>query len=419
MRDELGEPHTGQARTVGVIGAGYVGATTAAAMIRLGCRVVVIDNDADKVRRLQQGHCPLAEPGLDDAFAAGRSEDRLLFGTELSRLAPATVVFVCVPTPGRPDGSADTSVADSVIDDVVVHLAADSVIVVKSTVPVGTADTIRKRLAHRQIEVVSNPEFLREGRALHDFLEPDRIVVGGASPDAVNEVAALYDGLDAPLIRTDSRSAELAKYACNGYLALKLSYVNELSDLAHAVGADIGVTTEIMGLDPRIGPAHLTPGPGWGGSCLPKDSQALLASASETGIGLTTISAAVDANDDRGRRIAQRLAELARRRNPERPTVAILGLTFKAGTADLAASPALRIAGHLMDARVAVVGHDPTISPPSRVGEVVDVEVVDVEGVDVLPTAAAALDRADAAAILTDWPEYRELRARCDIVPTA
>lgn len=396
---------------IGVVGSGYVGATTAAAMLLIGNQVAVIERDEAKIERFRAGDCPVDEPGIGDALADGYSDGRVSFDSDLATLGSATIVFVCVPTPQCTDGRADTSMVEQVSRDLADHLSVGAIVVVKSTVPIGTADRIRKLLAQAQVDVVSNPEFLREGHALHDFLRPSRIVVGGASSESVARVAALYAAaaIPAPMIRTDSRTAELAKYASNGYLAVKLSFVNELAELADAVDADIATVTDIMGLDPRIGPTHLTPSCGWGGSCLPKDARALVAMGEQADAPQETVRSAIVSNEARLIMIAERLVEVSTRRNPASPTVGVLGLSFKPGSADLAMSPSLRIVAELLTRGMTVVAHDPSVHQVPRT----------VEGLRLVDNPTEVLERADATTILTPWPCYWEFVEHCDLVPSA
>lgn len=351
---------------IGVAGAGYVGLTTAACFAHLGHDVVCTDVDEGKIERLRRNEVDLVEPGLRELLDQHQVEFTTEFPTDVDFL------FVCVPTPSGEDGRADLTA----VHDVVAQVPDNTVLVLKSTVPVGTA----RGIAHRP--TVSNPEFLREGHAVEDFLRPQRVVVGSTDQDAARSVAGLYG--DVPVVLTDDTTAELIKYASNSFLAVKLSFVNTLAELCEHVGADIDGVTEGMRLDQRIGAAFLRPGPGWGGSCLPKDTRALLSTAHDHGIDFATLRAAVDTNDHQVRRIAEKI---------EGNRIGLLGLTFKAGTNDLRDSPALAIA-RLLDGEVSA--YDPTITH-------------DVDGITVVRTPEELADGRDVLVVLTEWPEFAEL----------
>ncbi|RDI34797.1 UDP-glucose dehydrogenase family protein [Lentzea flaviverrucosa] len=351
---------------IGVVGAGYVGLTTAACLAHLGHDVVCADVDEAKVERLRRNEVDLVEPGLAELLEQHDIEFTTVFPRDVDFL------FVCVPTPSGEHGEADLTA----VHDVVAQVPENTVLVLKSTVPVGTA----RGIAHQP--AVSNPEFLREGHAVEDFLRPQRVVVGSADQDAARRVAALYG--DVPVVLTDNTTAELVKYACNSFLAVKLSFVNTLAELCEHVGADIDGVTEGMRLDERIGAAFLRPGPGWGGSCLPKDTRALLSTASAQNVEFATVRAAVDTNDHQVRRIAQMI---------EGDRIGLLGLTFKAGTNDLRDSPALAIA-RLLDGEVSA--YDPAIRH-------------DVDGITVVGTPEELADGRDVLVVLTEWPEFAEL----------
>lgn len=384
---------------IGVIGAGYVGTATLAGMLRLGHRVRAIDTDAERVAILAAGRSPVDEPGVEPLLSAAVAQGRLIVSTDPSLAAGAEVVFICVPTPRSANGAADTSEVFSVAVQLTLILSSGAILVVKSTVPVGTCDALAELCMNFGIAVVSNPEFLREGHAFEDVTAPERVVVGGSDRRATHIVAQLYGGCDHSLIiETDCRSAELAKYASNAFLAVKLSFVNELADTAEKVGADLAEVTEIMGRDSRIGPRHLASGPGWGGSCLPKDTQALLATAAEHGVALLTVTAAVRANDVRIAALAVRIASIARAGGDDHPIVAVLGIAFKAGTSDLAASPAMRIANALLAEGVEVLAHDPAVALNRA-----------PNGLSMVGEALVAIHQADMVAVLTEWPEYHDL----------
>ncbi len=393
------------ARRIAVIGSGYVGLTTGACLASLGHRVVCADVDEAKVERLRRGVVDILEPGLPELVAENQAAGRLEFVLGAREAVggrdgePVEVVFLCVPTPMGEGGAADLAAVRSVAAEVRHLLPAGCVVVNKSTVPVGTAEATRKLLNRRDVEVVSNPEFLREGSAVHDFLHPDRIVVGCDAQDAAERVAALYSRLGAPTVLTDAASAEMVKYAANCFLAMKLSYVNALAELCDVLGADVADVTEGMGHDRRIGQAFLQPGPGWGGSCLPKDTNALVQVAAAAGIELPLVSASISTNERQRQIVVDKITDaaggdLAGRR------LGLLGLTFKAGTDDLRDSPALAVARLLRAAGAELTAYDPGC--PSAVPGVTD-------GVTVADEPLRAAKDADALVVLTEWPEFRSL----------
>jgi UDPglucose 6-dehydrogenase len=397
------------ARRIAVIGTGYVGLTTGACLASLGHSVVCADVDAAKVDRLQQGQVDIREPGLPDLVTEGVAAGRLSFvvGARAAISGPAgpvDVVFLCVPTPMGVGGIADLTAVETVIDEIRDALPPGSVVVNKSTVPVGTATRTVELLDRDEVAVVSNPEFLREGSAVRDFLNPDRIVVGCDTQNAAERVAALYARLGGPTVLTDAASAEMVKYAANCFLAMKLSYVNSLAELCERLGADIVDVTEGMGYDHRIGQAFLSPGPGWGGSCLPKDTHAMLQVADSADFEFRLLRAAIETNNRQRQRMVDkvRLAVTGSRTGTlSRTRLGLLGLTFKAGTDDLRDSPALAVAALLRQAGAELVGYDPVVPASASSSELASITVVD-------DPAASAKD-ADALVLLTDWPEFRSL----------
>ena len=404
------------ARRVAVVGTGYVGLTTGACLASLGHAVVCGDIDAAKVERLRRGVVDIVEPGLAELVAEQVSAGRLSFvvGAENAVAAfdefsgagtgeglSAEVLFLCVPTPMGVGGVADLRAVEAVVEEVRELLAPGTVVVNKSTVPVGTAVRTQEMLERADVAVVSNPEFLREGSAVHDFLNPDRIVVGCDAQDPAERVAALYARLGAPTVLTDAASAELMKYAANCFLAMKLSYVNAMAELCERVGADITDVTEGIGYDRRIGQAFLSPGPGWGGSCLPKDTHALLQVADAADFEFRLLRATIDTNVRQQQRIVDkvRLAVTGRRTGSlSRVRLCLLGLTFKAGTDDLRDSPALAIAALLRQAGADLVGHDPALTARDE-----------VDGVTVVADPVEAAQGAEAMVVLTEWPAFRTL----------
>ncbi len=396
-------------RRIAVIGTGYVGLTTGACLASLGHDVVCADVDADKVARLTRGEVDILEPGLAELVAEGQAAGRLTFVLGASAAVRHSgdgpeVMFLCVPTPMGVGGVADLSIVEAVIEEVRDQLPEGCVVVNKSTVPVGTAERTEELLVRDDVAVVSNPEFLREGSAVEDFLNPDRIVVGGSSQDAAERVAALYARLGAPTVLTDAPSAELVKYAANCFLAMKLSYVNAVAELCDRLGANITDVTEGMGYDKRIGQAFLQPGPGWGGSCLPKDTSAMLQLADAADFEFRLIRATIDTNTRQRQRMVEkvRLAVTGRRGGSlSHVRLALFGLTFKAGTDDLRDSPALAVAALLRQAGADLVGYDPSLRP--------GVNHPDLAAITVVDDPYLAAKDAEAVLVLTEWPEFRSL----------
>jgi UDPglucose 6-dehydrogenase len=397
------------ARRIAVIGTGYVGLTTGACLASLGHQVVCADVDQAKVDRLRRGEVDILEPGLPELVSAGMASGRLRFvlgaRTALTELdGGAEVVFLCVPTPMGVGGMADLGAVESVVDEVRDLLSPNSVVVNKSTVPVGTAERTAELIDRADVAVVSNPEFLREGAAVHDFLNPDRIVVGSVSQDAAERVASLYAKLGAPTVLTDAASAELVKYAANCFLAMKLSYINAVSELCERLGADIGDVTEGMGYDRRIGQSSMSPGPGWGGSCLPKDTQAMLQVADAADFEFRLLRATIDTNTRQRQRMVDkvRLAVTGQRTGSlSHVKLGILGLTFKAGTDDLRDSPALAVAALLRQAGAELTGYDPSLEDAGDRPE--------LDGITVVNDPYLAAKDVEALVVLTEWPEFRTL----------
>ncbi|HZS20944.1 MAG TPA: UDP-glucose/GDP-mannose dehydrogenase family protein [Pseudonocardiaceae bacterium] len=387
-------------RRIAVIGSGYVGLTTGACLASLGHRVICADVDQGKVARLSAGEVSILEPGLPELVAEGLAAGRLQFVVgAAAAVEEAEVVFLCVPTPMGNGGGADLSAVEAVITEVRSLLPPGCVVVNKSTVPVGTAARTAQLLGRPDVAVVSNPEFLREGSAVHDFLNPDRIVVGCDAQDAAERVAALYARLGAPTVLTDAASAEMVKYAANCFLAMKLSYVNAIAELCERSGADVLDVTEGIGYDRRIGQAFLQAGPGWGGSCLPKDTHALLQVCAAVDFDFPLLQASLDTNTRQQHRMVDKVRDavggsLAGQR------VGLLGLTFKAGTDDLRDSPALTVAALLAAEGADLIGYDPAV-PVAVPGMTDDLQVTD----DPLKVASGAA----VLVVLTEWPEFRLL----------
>ncbi|WP_158887955.1 UDP-glucose dehydrogenase family protein [Amycolatopsis anabasis] len=385
---------------VAVVGAGYVGLTTAACLASLGHRVTCADTDQAKVDTLRAGQATIREPGVRELLVQGLAADRLEFVLGAAAAASeAEIVFLCVPTPMGRDGAADLTTLESVVTELRDVLAPGCVVVTKSTVPVGTAVHIDGLLGRTDVAVVSNPEFLREGSAVHDFLNPERIVIGSEVPPAAERVAVLYKELGAPVVQTDSASAEMIKYAANCYLATRLSYVNAIAELCEHLGADIDDVTRGMGLDQRIGPSFLKPGPGWGGSCLPKDTHALLRTAEALGCDFPLLRATIDTNHRQHELVVEKVRQAVGGRLTG-VRIGLLGLTFKANTDDLRDSPALVIAKRMAAEGAELLGFDPSLPGPAP-GTTGQMRVVD--------TPYQAADGAAALTVLTEWPEFRDL----------
>jgi UDPglucose 6-dehydrogenase len=395
-------------RRIAVIGAGYVGLTTAACLASLGHHVVCADVNAEKIARLREGVIPMLEPGLAELVAEGIAAGRLRFvvGAREAIARPGgdaddqvEVMFLCVPTPMGDGGAADLAAVEAVAHEVRDLLPRGCVVVNKSTVPVGTAARTKQLIGRRDVAVVSNPEFLREGSAVRDFLNPDRIVVGCDQQDAAERVAALYSRLGAPTLLTDAASAEMVKYAANCFLAMKLSYVNAMAELCERLGADVHDVTEGMGYDKRIGQSFLRPGPGWGGSCLPKDTHALLQISEAAGFDFPLLGASIETNAHQAERMVSKV-RAACGGSLEGKRIGLLGLTFKAGTDDLRDSPALAVADGLLEEGAELTAFDPGV--PEEVGGV-------TEGITVTSDPMLAAKEADALVVLTEWPEFRSL----------
>ena len=385
-----------------VIGAGYVGLVTAAGLAHLGHTVAALETDRVRLARLREGRLPIHEPGLAEMVADAVATRRLVFGDDYAAVIPSSdFVFLAVNTPPKPDGAADTSFVLGAVRTLLNFARPGLVVVTKSTVPVGTGGEI-ERLAEeagvRHIHVASNPEFLREGSAVDDFLRPDRIVVGAESALVARRVADLYASIDAPVLLTSRRSAELAKYAANALLATRISFMNEIASISEAVGADVDEIARIVGADSRIGPKFLQAGLGWGGSCFPKDLAALAATATEQGHHTPILRAVMDVNARQRTRAVAILREATRRASE--PTIAVLGLAFKPETDDLRGSPALDVIGQLLEVGVAVRAHDPQAMAHARLLR---------PDVHYAETPYEASDGADAILLATEWPEYLQL----------
>ncbi len=383
---------------IAIIGTGYVGLTTGACMAHLGHQVICADVDADKVEQLQGGVVPILEYRLDELVAEGLANGRLTFTSDSSlAVSDAEVVFLCVPTPQGDDGSADLSYVQAAATTIATALPHECIVVNKSTVPVGSTKVVERAIRRPDVRVVSNPEFLREGSAVDDFLHPARVVVGCDDPVAARAVGALYDAVRPQLIITDPASAELIKYAANALLATKLSFVNAIATICEEVGADIDDVVVGLGYDTRIGPGFLRPGPGWGGSCFPKDTRALARIAEDAGYDFGLLRSVIEANLQQFDHITSKIRTAAGG-SLSGVTVAIWGLTFKARTDDLRDSPALEVAERLLAEGAVVYAFDPTVAA-HRIGV--------PDSIQLAESAVAATTGATVLAVLTEWDEFK------------
>ena len=391
-----------------MIGAGYVGLVSGACFADFGHTVVCVDKEPDRIAKLNQGEIPIYEPGLDAIVAANRSEGRLSFSCDLPQaVAGADAVFIAVGTPSRRgDGHADLSFVEAAAREIAAALNRYTVVITKSTVPVGTGDRIeaiiRESRPDADFAVVSNPEFLREGAAIEDFKRPDRIVVGTSDERAREVMMEIYRPLylnRSPILFTDRRSSELIKYASNAFLATKITFINEIANLCETIGADVQDVARGMGLDNRIGAKFLHPGPGFGGSCFPKDTLALVRTGETHGAPLRIVSAVADINEKRKAVMADRVAE-ALGKPVAGATIAILGLTFKPNTDDMREAPALEIVKHLQAAGATIRAFDP---------KGMDVARRLFSGVTFAANAYDCATGADALVIATEWEQFRAL----------
>ena len=391
-----------------MIGSGYVGLVSGACFSDFGHQVVCVDKDAGKIEALRQGRMPIYEPGLDQLVAANVAAGRLRFTTDLAPAVDgADAIFIAVGTPSRRgDGHADLSYVFAATQEIAAALTGPTVVVTKSTVPVGTGDRVEAILREQRPDidaaVVSNPEFLREGAAIGDFKRPDRIVIGTDDARAKEVMQAVYRPLflnESPILFTGRRTSELIKYAANAFLATKITFINEIADLCEAVGADVQDVSRGIGLDNRIGRKFLHAGPGYGGSCFPKDTLALLKTAEDFGSPVQIVEAVVKVNDSRKRAMGRKvLGELGE--SPRGKTVALLGLTFKPNTDDMRDAPAIAIAQALGDAGVAVRAHDPEGMAAARAM---------MPDLTCCRDAYEAAAGADAVVIVTEWDAFRAL----------
>ena len=383
-------------RDIAVIGCGYVGLTMAASLANLGHSVIGVESSLERLESLQEGEVPFFEPGLEDLVNLGLEENRLVFTSDLkSAVSQVQFVFVCVPTPSQDDGSADLSVVRSVSEEMSDSLISGSIVILKSTVPIGTSIQVDEWIGRNDVEVASNPEFLQAGRAVAAFENPDRIIIGANTLATREKVAELYVKVSAPVVCTDSRSAELIKYASNAYLASRITFVNNIAELCEKTGGEASNVLRGLGLDNRIGEAFLQPGPGWGGSCFPKDTRALISFAAEAGSDTALLNAVLESNETRFAQIAAVISESFT--GHEEIQIAMIGLTFKAGTDDLRESPSLKVASLLLNSGVKIVGYDPQIT------------TTPLKGLEVVQSVEEAVKDSDALVVMTEWERFIDL----------
>jgi UDPglucose 6-dehydrogenase len=385
-----------------IVGTGYVGLVTGSCFADLGHEVTCVDVVAEKVEKLRGGQIPIHEPGLEEVVQRGLDAGRLRFTTDLGEgVRKSQFVFICVPTPPAEDGSADLSHVQQAAVDIAQHIGDYKIIVNKSTVPIGSSRLveriIRERLpAQIEFDVASNPEFLREGSAVFDFMHPDRVVIGTHSERAAGLLTELFRPLGAPLIVTDPATAEMIKYASNAFLATKISYINAIANICDHVGADVKEVALGMGYDARIGFEFLKPGPGFGGSCLPKDCRALINVAENQGYDFGLLRGVLEVNDEQHRVITGKLERLVG--GLAGRTIGVWGLAFKPNTDDVRDSPSLAVIRDILARGARIRAYDPAVDP----GRTFD-------GVERAPGPVEAVEGADALLLLTEWNEFRWL----------
>ncbi len=390
-----------------IIGTGYVGLVSGVCFSDFGHNVICVDNDLDKITGLKRGQSPIYEPGLEALMQENVAAGRLQFTTDTEMaVAQADVVFIAVGTPSRRgDGHADLSYVHAAADEIARFITDYTVIVTKSTVPVGTGDAVEARIKalrpDADFSVVSNPEFLREGAAINDFKRPDRIVIGTDEPRAIEIMRQLYRPLylnETPILVTSRRSSELIKYAANAFLATKISFINEMADLCEKVGANVQDISRGIGLDNRIGSKFLHAGPGYGGSCFPKDTLALVRTGDESDVNLSIVKSVVDANDRRKIRMAKKVIDHLG--GVDGKTIAVLGLAFKPNTDDMRAAPSITIISLLQKNGAKIRAYDPEAMIEAQ---------KELDGVTYAENAYACVDGADALVLITEWDQFRAL----------
>jgi UDPglucose 6-dehydrogenase len=390
-----------------VIGTGYVGLVTGAGLAEFGMILTCVDNDRQKIDVLKQGKSPIYEPGLEDLIQKGVKEGRLRFTTNIKDgITSSLVIFIAVGTPSRGDGSADLSAVEAVAKDIADHMDGYKVVVLKSTVPVGTCRKVRTLIQKHQtrptaFDIVSNPEFLREGSAIEDFMRPDRVIIGAESEQAVAIMKEIYSALyliETPFVITTLETAEMIKYAANAFLATKVTFINEIANLCEVAGADVYHVAKAMGLDGRIGKKFLHPGPGFGGSCFPKDTRALLRMAHDRGYPFKILNSVVEVNEGQKQRMVDKIREKVG--DLRGKTIGVLGLSFKPNTNDVRESCSIAIIQGLLTQGAKVKAFDPVAMEEART---------------LLPTLELGSDPydvatgSDAMVLVTEWNQFRRL----------
>lgn len=392
---------------VAIIGTGYVGLPTGVGLAELGHQVVCIDREQSKIDALQAGKITLYEDGLEELFRKNTKEKRLHFTTSVKDgISNAELVIIAVGTPPHPiTKEADMKYIHAAATELAEHLTRYTIIATKSTVPVGTGDDIEILIAKKnpqaEFDVVSLPEFLREGYAVHDFFNPDRIIVGANSDKAKEKIKELYKAFDneIPMLFVSRRSSETIKYASNAFLAMKIHYINEMANFCEKADANIYEVAQGMGLDSRIGPKFLTPGPGYGGSCFPKDTLAMAYMARQNDVEMSLITATIKGNDNRKKEMAERIVNAVK--YIDNPKIAVLGLAFKNGTDDCRESPAIEIVSELVNRKYSVFAYDPKAMK--------NAETLISSKITYCQSAYEAVENADVLAILTEWEEFKKL----------
>ncbi|HEX8459051.1 MAG TPA: UDP-glucose/GDP-mannose dehydrogenase family protein [Pyrinomonadaceae bacterium] len=391
---------------IAVIGTGYVGLVTGACFAEFGVDVVCFDIDARKIERLKEGHMPIYEPGLDQLVAKNAQAGRLQFTTDLkAAVEPSLVILLAVGTPPREDGSADLTHVEAAARAVAEHMNDYKVIVTKSTVPVGTGEHLRRIIGEQKknakFGMVSNPEFLREGAAIGDFMRPDRVVIGSRDPEAIAIIKDLYRPLyliETPFVITSMEGAELTKYASNAFLATKISFINEIANLCDRIGCDVHDVARALGMDNRIGKKFLHPGPGFGGSCFPKDTHALLSIARQFDYDALIVDAVVRVNERQRELMVPKIEQLVG--DLRGKSIAVLGLAFKPGTDDMREAPSVDIIRRLLERGATVRAYDPIAMDAAREC---------LPGIEYAEDEYAAVEGADALVFMTEWNQFRAL----------
>jgi len=393
---------------IGIIGTGYVGLTTGVALASLGHKVICVDKDKEKMNNLNRGIIPIYEPGLEDLLNTYKAN--IEFTSDFSRIIQKSeIIFICVGTPSKEDGSIDMSYFREAVTEIAKLLNDYKIIVNKSTVPVGTGDWVKKEIGKYYkggFSVVSNPEFLREGSALKDFLEPDRVVIGVEDERSKEIMLEIYSKIDAPKLITDIRSAEMIKYAANAFLAMKISFINEIANICEKVGADVKKVAEGIGLDKRIGPYFLNAGIGYGGSCFPKDIDGLLMIANNHNYDFKLLKAVAEVNEYQQEKFVKKIIDILIKEKGD--TVAICGLAFKPNTDDVRKSPALKIIRRLVEEGYKVKAYDPKAIENAK-EELQILSKKYLENISFCNDPYEAAKKADVLALVTEWSEFYNL----------